>query len=66
MSKQHTNGNGAHRTKKSLNVWAEPEFFDTLDRLRKAEKPVLTRSQMVQRLIFQVAESATSKHRSAA
>ena len=64
MSKRHTNG---HNVKKMLGVWAEPDFFDAVDRLRKAEKPVQSRSQFIQRLVYQAAaEAAHTKQQSAA
>ena len=66
MSKHHANGSNGNGTKKCMGVWAEPEFFDAVDRLRKAEKPVQSRSQFIQRLVFQAAEPNNRKQQSAA
>ena len=63
MSNRHTNGNG---TKKMMGVWAEPDFFEAVDKLRKAEKPAQSRSHYIQRLVFQAVEGRNKPQRSAA
>ena len=63
MSNHQTNGHGV---KKCMGVWAEPDFFEAVDKLRKAEKPAQSRSQYIQRLVFQAVEGTNKSQRSAA